>query len=119
MKILQHLKNNWHTRVAIIFLFFALQTSVLTAATITSTTTGGAWNTGSTWVGGIVPVATDDVVIATTGGNSVTLSAPVTCVSLTINVGAILTPGANTITLTGDFISNTNKWCNFIAKHEV
>lgn len=34
------------------------------AATITSTTTGGNWNDGTTWVGGIVPRSTDDVVIA-------------------------------------------------------
>lgn len=103
MKNLQRLKNNWYRTVTIITLLFALQTTVLKAAIITSTATGGDWNTTSTWVGGNVPLATDDVVIATTGGNSVTLSAPVTCSSLTINVGAILTPGANAITLTGDF----------------
>ncbi len=103
MKNLQRLKNNWYTTVGFITLFFALQTSVLTAATITSTTTGGAWSTGSTWVGGNVPLSTDDVVIATTGGNQVTLSAPVTSVSLTINIGGILTPGVNLITIEGDF----------------
>lgn len=78
-------------------------TPAINAATITSTATGGNWNTGSTWIGGNVPLSTDDVVIATTGVNSVTLSAPVTCVSLTINSGAILTPGANLITISGDF----------------
>ncbi len=34
------------------------------AATITSTSTGGNWNDATTWVSGIVPRSTDDVVIA-------------------------------------------------------
>ncbi|MCB9513188.1 MAG: T9SS type A sorting domain-containing protein [Candidatus Latescibacteria bacterium] len=34
------------------------------ADVITSTTSGGFWSIGSTWVGGVPPVATDDVVIA-------------------------------------------------------
>ncbi len=34
------------------------------AATITSTSAGGNWNDVTTWVGGIVPRSTDDVVIA-------------------------------------------------------
>lgn len=34
------------------------------ADVITSTTSGGFWSIGSTWVGGVPPVATDDVIIA-------------------------------------------------------
>ncbi len=34
------------------------------AATIVSTTTGGPWDDGATWVGGVVPGADDDVVLA-------------------------------------------------------
>ncbi|MEX8546516.1 MAG: T9SS type A sorting domain-containing protein [Mucilaginibacter sp.] len=34
------------------------------AATITSTATGGNWNDGTTWVGGVKPGPSDDVVIA-------------------------------------------------------
>jgi hypothetical protein len=84
------------------------------AATITSTATGGEWTTGATWVGGVAPTSTDDVVIATTGSNSVTNTlASVTCASLTINAGAILTMNRNmtvngTSSITGriDFGSN-------------
>jgi len=36
----------------------------LSAATIYSTTSGASWNESSTWVGGVVPTVSDDVVLA-------------------------------------------------------
>jgi hypothetical protein len=51
--------------------------------TFTSTGTGGAWNVGSTWVGGVVPGTNDDVVIAT--GATVTVPSSQTCRLLTVN----------------------------------
>ncbi len=90
------------------------------AATFTSTATGGAWATGTTWVGGTAPtgLATDVVVIATTGANSVTIGATVTQAagaSVTVNSGATLssntagvsvTFGALTINSGGTFTVN-------------
>ncbi|MBF4467601.1 hypothetical protein, partial [Flavobacterium sp. LC2016-12] len=70
-------------------MFFVFQFA--NAATITSKAAGGNWSTGTTWVGNVAPTNTDIVIIATTGGNTVTANAQVTCGGLTINSGAILT----------------------------
>ncbi len=70
------------------------------AATITSTATGGTWATASTWVGGVVPSAADNVIIATTGTSSVDVQANITQTgSVTVNSGAIFasTTGATVI----------------------
>src|ERR1035437_3699252 len=86
----------------LLFLFITLFAAFqLNAATKTSTTTGGVWATGGTWVGGVAPASTDQVIIATTGANSVTLNATTTCAGLTINGSAILTVGAFAINVNG------------------
>ncbi len=67
-----------------------------TDATITSTVTGGAWATGGTWVGGVAPVATDDVVIV----GPVTVDAAINQTgSVTINSGGTLTATAVNVTV--------------------
>lgn len=66
----------------------------------------GAWNSTSTWVGGVVPTATDNVLIA--DGHTVTItSTPITVASLTVGQGTsgVLTFDATTgraLTVTGD-----------------
>ena len=86
--------------------YFAISTGYLSVnIPITSTTTGGAWGSGTTWVGGIVPTSTNNVVIATTGGNSVTAAA-VTIAGLTVNSGAILDLGTSTLMVTGSVIND-------------
>ncbi len=78
---------------------FGLLAPVAFAATVTSTATGGNWNTGSTWVGGTAPAAGDTAVIATTGGNSVTITANATIANLTVNSGSTLAfSGSQTLT---------------------
>jgi hypothetical protein len=68
---------------------------VAAVSPITSTAAGGLWTAPTTWLGGIAPNGNDDVVIATTTVNSVTLGAALTQYgTLTINSGATLTETA-------------------------
>jgi hypothetical protein len=63
-------------------LVIAIHTSTpVLAATITSNQTG-SWGTASTWVGGVVPGATDNVVIA--AGHTVSMGGDRTCGDITI-----------------------------------
>jgi len=75
-------------------------------ATITSTASGGAWATGSTWVGGVAPVVADLVVIDV--GATVTTGGDRTCAGITIN--GILSMGNNDdLNVNGD-VSGTGIW---------
>ncbi len=85
-------------RVLLVGIFFLLQVSSFGA--ITSTATGGAWSAGGSWVGGVAPVGGDDVIIATTLGNSITLTTNQSCNTLVVNTGAILNLNTNNRTLT-------------------
>ena len=91
-----------HAFICILFFTF----SFVNAATRTSTAAGGTWSTGSTWVGGVAPVAGDDVIIATTGANSVTIGTSTNIVNVTINSGATLNIGTRILTTTGFFVNN-------------
>jgi len=79
--------------------------TLVQAATITSTATGGTFSTASTWVGGVVPGTADTAIIAS--GATVTLTATKTVLNVTINSGGTLNIGTiNGLTVTGAFINN-------------
>ncbi len=104
--IIESLYKNKNTKYFLGFLFFLLSFINTNAATRTSTAVGGVWTTGTTWVGGIAPVAGDDVIIATTGTNTVSLGANASITNVTINSGGTLDILARTLTATGTFINN-------------
>lgn len=78
------------------FLLFAFWAN---AGTITSIATGGSWTNNATWVGGVQPVAGDNVIIngPVTIANGNTLS----CFDLQINDGKLLTLGNKNFTVNG------------------
>lgn len=73
--------------------FFLHSTTISHAATITSTSSGGNWGTGTTWVGGNAPGSSDNVVIASTATVSLAGSST-TLVSLTV-YGTLQLAGKN------------------------
>src|SRR5688572_16478084 len=62
-------------------------------ASISSTGAGGLWSSPSTWAGGVVPGAGDDVTIV--GGSAVVIDTDVTVANLTVGDGT-LNPGVLT-----------------------
>ncbi len=79
-----------------------LKSGMGTAAVITSTATGGDWDLGSSWVGGVVPLPTDDVEIVS--GATITLTDDRTVVNITNN-GTLLI-GDNNLQVDGDLVND-------------
>jgi hypothetical protein len=79
--------------------------------TITSTVTGGDrdWNTAATWVGGVVPACTNNVIIAS--GATVNVSATADATSVVINTGGTLTNNGGTMTV--GCTNNNNAFINY------
>jgi hypothetical protein len=86
-----------YLKLIIVFIFSLSLSSM--GATVTSTTTGGNWNSTSTWVGGKLPKQNDDVVIA----GVVTINTDVSCKLLRIASGRTLSfsTGGHILTITG------------------
>ncbi len=79
--------------------------NLLAQSTITSTSSGGLWNVGSTWVGGNIPSVGNDVII----NGLVKLNGNFTCNNLTINsAGSIMNEWgwSPTFTVNGKFTNN-------------
>lgn len=86
------MRKSWLACLALLLPFLSQ------AATITSTGSGGDWNAGGSWVGGVAPIATDDAIIVS--GATINLTTNQTIVNLTINGTGILNFNTNTRTLT-------------------
>ncbi|KPK85951.1 MAG: hypothetical protein AMS27_06125, partial [Bacteroides sp. SM23_62_1] len=91
-------KNILSIKAIIILSLFLLVDSSLIKAQITSAGTGN-WNLTTTWIGGIVPGAGDDVIIAS--GHTVTLTDIRLCNNITINSGGTLQITGSDFTVNG------------------
>lgn len=81
----------------------------LNAQTIFSNGTGGGdWSSGSTWLGGVVPTANADVIIA--GTDSVATTTNAVCVNLTVLSGGKLSTGIDSVSVTGTFTLEADAW---------
>ncbi|HDZ77232.1 MAG TPA: hypothetical protein ENH41_04020, partial [Candidatus Omnitrophica bacterium] len=95
---------HWN-RYLFVFLFIIaglFLTSSVEAADISDAQTGD-WNVTTTWTGGVVPVAGDNVTIDT---GTVTLTADAACADITIGSGGTLDASSYTITVSGNWDSS-------------
>jgi gliding motility-associated-like protein len=73
------------------------------AATITANAVTGNWNAVASWSGGVVPLATDQVIIPS--GATITVTAAATCAGITFNGGTLqLNTG---LTVNGPWVLNS------------
>jgi hypothetical protein len=87
-----------HLLQSLTCLFFALILSLSAqAAAISSTATGGNWNVGGTWVGGVVPGSADDVTIVS--GATVIVNVPSLANTLIVNGTLNVNSGSNDLTI--------------------
>lgn len=81
-----------------IYIGFDNASFVNTATAITSATSGD-WNSASTWVGGVVPTCTDNVIIAS--GNTVTVTTTANAAGVVVQSGGTLVNNSATIMTVG------------------
>ncbi len=105
------------------FLIFAVLfflSARLFPATITSNAMTGNWSTPASWVGGVVPGAGDDVIIANNA--NITVNGNYTCLSLILNGGnqpsSVIISGTNSLTVTNTttlFCNSNNDWKSVVV----
>ncbi len=97
-------KMRGYLLISLLMSLFIGMTSAF-AANISSTGSGGNWSATSTWVGGVVPLAADNVTIV--AGATVTLDVPsATVTAFTIDATGVFDINANSFTATGALTLN-------------
>jgi hypothetical protein len=86
---------------------------VASSNTVTSTVNGGDrdWNTAASWVGGVVPTCTNNVIIAS--GATVNITTTADAASVVINAGGTLVNNGGATTMTVGCANNNAAFINF------
>ena len=84
----------------LLILFVSLFQNFIFGATITSTGTGGNWNATNSWVGGVIPTAADDVIIAS--GSTVIVTADAFAKSINVSGGVLTINDSEILTVYGN-----------------
>lgn len=97
-------------RIIIGLVLTVVNVAILSASIQSNGTGGGSWTATTTWQGGVVPGASDDVFI--NAGDSVNIPSAVSCSNLTILSNGKLATGTstNTVTITNNFTIQANAW---------
>jgi hypothetical protein len=110
----KHMKHLYIKTTFVLFLLASMiGVTVVEAADITSTAQGGKWSDKTTWIGGVVPTATDNVIIASTvtaNGGSYS-STSYLMINLTVNFGGkiireVNSGGLSSLIISGNLINN-------------
>ena len=96
-------KKAWSASLLVLLFLIASLDISYGQTTFTSATTGN-WKDGSTWIGGVVPGATDHAVIS--GGHTVSLTNSATIANLTINTEGVLNADNQPLRVNGNLIIN-------------
>jgi hypothetical protein len=85
--------------------------SKLDTTTAITSQTSGSWDATSTWVGGVVPSCSDNVIIAS--GHTVTVTAAANAAAVTINAGGTLVNNGGSSTMTVGCTNNNAAFYNY------
>lgn len=99
--MIKNLRNkNVLRAVGAVLMVCFMAVSSVNAATITAVAAVGNWSATGSWVGGVVPVSTDDVIVP--AGATIAVDVPVTISASLKNTGGVVTGGVN-LTIAGTY----------------
>lgn len=94
-------------RMMLMIIFLVLGNTGVKSAVISSSATGGNWNTASSWAGGIVPISADTVKIIAGSTITINLSGTVTVKNLTLTGTLNFASGSGALMVNGNLLINS------------
>ncbi|MBG6110853.1 hypothetical protein IWX84_001735 [Flavobacterium sp. CG_9.10] len=106
LKLVQSFSVRKLNEFKVIFVLIALFSFSLTNAATIISAGSGSWSTPSTWVGGVVPLASDNVTIGAGHAVTVTVSASITNLNLSTTTSKLIINSSQTFTVIGTFANS-------------